>query len=294
MRLIQSLCILLLIASPRTGLPDNDFIVAVTIKPIHSLVAGVMKDAGEPRLIMRSNTSPHHYTLRPSERRALARAALVFWVGPNLESFMPRILSSLDDSTENIALIDASGLLRLPARTVHHHAPAQSHVDPHIWLSATNAHAMVDAIADALINRDPVNAGLYEANRKRMLRRISETDQHIRGLLSQKTSPFLSYHDAYQYFEHDYALTSAGSVSSGDELSPSARQVQELREKIREQQLHCLFYEAPNRPALVDALVQDLPVNVHELDVMGVRVEAGEDAWFEIMTALANAGAACL
>ena len=119
------------------------FNVAVTVKPVHSLVAGVMQGVAEPVLVMGTSASPHHYTLRPSERRALAHASLIFWVGPELESFMPRILGSLDASSRNVALIEAKGLLRLPARTAHHHAAAHSQIDPHIWLSPQNAHAMV-------------------------------------------------------------------------------------------------------------------------------------------------------
>jgi zinc transport system substrate-binding protein len=272
----------------------EEFSVAVTIKPVHSLVAGVMKGVGEPQLVMSTSASPHHYNLRPSERRALANASLIFWVGPELESFMPRILHSLDQSSTDIALIEAEGLLRLAARTVHHHADTHSRIDPHIWLSPQNAHIMVDVIANELSRVDATNAHIYEANRKRLHQRISETDGQIDRKLAASTSAFLSYHDAYQYFENAYDLNNAGFVSSGDEISPSAKHVHELRDKIQKQQIHCLFYQAPNRPALVDTLTHGLAVEVFELDAMGTRLEAGENTWFEIISSLADAYKACL
>jgi zinc transport system substrate-binding protein len=243
---------------------------------------------------MGNSASPHHYTLRPSERRALANASVIFWVGPELESFMPRILDSLDPSTTNTALIETKGLLRLPARTAHHHAAADPHVDPHIWLSPQNAHVMVDAIADELSRRDAGHAQIYDDNRKRLHRRIRETDERIRRILAGKTAAFLSYHDAYQYFEHAYGLNNAGFVSSGDEISPSAKYVHELRDRIRTQQLHCLFYEAPNRPALVDTLTRGLSVEALEFDAMGARLEPGEDTWFKIINNLAETCNSCL
>ena len=270
-----------------------EFSVAVTIKPVHSLVAGVMKGVGEPQLVMSTSASPHHYSLRPSERRALANAALIFWVGPELESFMPRILHSLDQSSTVIALIEAEGLLRLPARMVHHHAETESRIDPHIWLSPQNAHIMVDVIANELGRADAAHAHIYDANRKRLHRRISETDDQIDRKLATSTSAFLSYHDAYQYFENAYDLNNAGFVSSGDEISPSAKYVHELRDKIRKQQIHCLFYQAPNRPALVDTLTHGLAVEVFELDAMGTRLEPGENSWFYIINSLADAYKAC-
>ena len=270
------------------------FSVAVTVKPVHSLVAGIMQGVAEPVLVMGTSASPHHYTLRPSERRALANASLIFWVGPELESFMPRILGSLDASSKNVALIEAKGLLRLPARTAHHHAAAHSQIDPHIWLSPQNAHAMVDAIADELSRLDAAHAHIYADNSKRLHQRIRESDGQIRRQLAGKTSAFLSYHDAYQYFEQAYGLNNAGFVSSGDEISPSAKYVHELRDKIRKQQLHCLFYEAPSRPALVDTLTRGLAVEAMELDAMGTRFKPGEDTWFKIIHNLAGAYNSCL
>jgi zinc transport system substrate-binding protein len=268
--------------------------VAATVKPIHSLVAGIMQGAGEPSLIMNTGASPHHYTLRPSERRALADASLIFWVGPELETFMPRILQSLENTSTTIALIATEGLVRLPARTARHHAMTAARNDPHIWLSPRNAHILVDVIANALIKADTASAAIYNANREQLHQRITETDNLIRQKLADKKSAFLTYHDAYQYFEEAYGLHNAGFVSSGDELSPSAKYVQELRDKIRQQQLHCLFYEAPSRPPLVDTLTYGLDVDLHELDAAGLRMQAGKNAWFDIMLTLAEAYESCL
>ena len=295
MRTTPIICILLVLSfSLRAQTSAKEFSVAVTVKPVHSLVAGIMKGAGEPSLIMSTGASPHHYSLRPSERRALARASLIFWVGPELETFMPRMLDSIDPTSTNVALIEAKGLLRLPARTVHHHAAAHSQIDPHIWLSPQNAHAMVDAIADELSRLDATHAHIYADNSKRLHQRIRESDGQIRRQLAGKTSAFLSYHDAYQYFEQAYGLNNAGFVSSGDEISPSAKYVHELRDKIRKQQLHCLFYEAPSRPALVDTLTRGLEVEALELDAMGTRFKPGEDTWFKIIHNLAGAYNSCL
>jgi len=294
MRLRQFLYFWLIFLTAPASLADDKFSVVVTIKPVHALVAGVMKDAGEPVLLMNTGASPHHYSLRPSERRALSDASLIFWVGPELENFMPRILDSLAQPGNALPLIDADGVLRLPARSSHGHGHAHGRVDPHIWLSARNAHAIIDVIADELAQRDGANAAVYESNRLRMHQRVNDTDQHIRSILSGKTAAFLSYHDAYQYFEQEYGLNNAGFVSDSDELKPGARHVHELREAIEARQIQCLFYEAPNRPALVDTLTRDHAVSVQELDAMGIHTEAGEDAWFEIMTALAQAAGACL
>src|SRR5690554_967746 len=69
--------------------------VVASIKPLHSLVAGVMGDTGTPRLIVRGDASPHTYAMRPSDAAAIEAAELVFWIGPGLELFLERPLAAL-------------------------------------------------------------------------------------------------------------------------------------------------------------------------------------------------------
>ena len=90
--------------------------VVATVKPVHSLVAGVMGEIGTPTLLVRGGKSPHGFTLRPSDARALEQADLVFWIGPQLETFLPRALESLVGETATVRLLDAPGLTLWPVR----------------------------------------------------------------------------------------------------------------------------------------------------------------------------------
>ena len=272
--------------------------VAVTIKPVYSLVAALMTGVGEPELIISNNASPHHYSLRPSERRLIAHADLVIWVSPQLESFMPRVIDSMQQDN-TLRLMDVAAIQRLPARTSHHQHGTEPHastqiMDPHIWLSPANARAIINTVSQELSKLDPANQQRYMNNRDTLHKRISITEDKIKNLLAGKNEPFLSYHDAYQYFETAFGLNNAGFVSTGAEISPSARQVHKLREKIKRENIHCLLYEAPYRPALADTLTQDLDIKTTEVDAIGVRLAANADTWFELMLRVAEAHASCL
>ena len=52
--------------------------VVASIMPVHSLAASLMKGVGEPSLIIPANVSPHRFALKPSQRKAIAEADLVF------------------------------------------------------------------------------------------------------------------------------------------------------------------------------------------------------------------------
>lgn len=267
--------------------------VAVTVKPLHSLVAGVMQGAGQPDLILTGSESPHHYSLRPSERRTLADATLVFWIGPSFEAFLTPMM---EDHTgqRHIALIETAGIETLPARTSHDTDESSSHPDPHIWLSVNNARNMVDEIAKQLIELDPGQQSLYLRNRDAMHVRIDALDQQLHAQLDDLHSPFLTFHDAYQYFERDYQLPNAGFVSNSDELRPGARHVRELIDRIESEHIACLLYDAPSQPALVKTLQRGHNLRAVELDPLGLRLHPGAGLWFALMRKIASGFSDCL
>ena len=90
--------------------------VVASIKPVHSLVAGVMAGVGEPDLLVKGAASEHSYSLRPSGARALQQAEVVFWVGETMETFLVKPLHALAGDASVIDLWRAPGLTLLPTR----------------------------------------------------------------------------------------------------------------------------------------------------------------------------------
>ena len=90
--------------------------VAVDIAPVHSLVARVMADVGQPSLIVAPGASPHEYNLRPSEAQALQDAALVVWIGPGLTPWLGASIETLAGGAEVITLSGLDGTTTLPTR----------------------------------------------------------------------------------------------------------------------------------------------------------------------------------
>ncbi|GAB2647755.1 zinc ABC transporter substrate-binding protein [Vibrio panuliri] len=83
--------------------------VAVDIAPLHSLVAQVMDGVGEPDLLIRPEASPHSYSLRPSEAKALSDADLVFWIGEGLTPWLEKPLENIAGSATKIEMMQVDG-----------------------------------------------------------------------------------------------------------------------------------------------------------------------------------------
>lgn len=112
---VAALWLGLALATP-AALADGPQVV-VTIKPVHSLVAGLLEGIARPDLLLDGPASPHTYSLKPSDARSLDKADLFVRVGPSVEPFTERIISSLPSRVEVVTLQEVAGLELRNVRT---------------------------------------------------------------------------------------------------------------------------------------------------------------------------------
>ena len=93
-----------------------DIEVVTSIKPVHSLVSGVMAGVGNPSVIIEGAGSPHTYSLKPSQAKQLQDAKLVFWMGDELETFLEGPIENIAQNATAIKLMDAHGLKKIKFR----------------------------------------------------------------------------------------------------------------------------------------------------------------------------------
>ena len=217
-----------------------DINVVTSIKPVHSLVSGVMSGVGTPSLIVDGAGSPHTYSLKSSQARLLQDAKLVFWMGDELEAFLETPIANIANSAKTIKLIDTHDLKRIKFRDggmfddhdhekhakKDHDDHGHGEFDPHVWLDPINAKALIHAIEEALIKADPENASTYEANAHKMIDKLNALVVE----LSHELEPvhkkgFIVFHDAYQYFEQRFGVAAVGSITSSPEVMPGAERV---------------------------------------------------------------------
>ncbi len=284
--------------------------VVATVKPVHALVAQVMQGVGTPRLLLDGNASPHAYSLKPSDARALADAAVIFMVGGELETFLEKPLATLSREVEVVSMAEAPGVERLPLREgglweghEHEHGHEDKHEDEHqeeefdnhLWLDPRNAKAFVAAAAAALAAADPANAETYQANAAAARNALDELDAELAAALAPVAgTPYLVFHDAYHYLEDRYGLTPAGAVTIGPERQPGARRVAEIEARIKEGDVRCVFREPQFSPKLLDAIARGTGVRTGVLDPLGSGIAAGPEAYAETMRALAASLRDCL
>jgi len=318
---ISLLSAAVLSASAGTGSAAPD--VVVSIKPIHSLVASIMKGVGEPKLIVDGAASPHTFSLKPSNAAAIEGADVIFWVGPGIEAFLEKPLDALAASATVIELGDAPGLEKLPFRESgafeahdhgheaeeahgHDHA-AEAHADhdddhhdhggfdTHLWLDPMNAKAMAEEIEKTLVSADPANAAAYQANGAALMKDLDALDAELQATVAPvRNRPFIVFHDAYQYFEHRYGVSVAGSITVSPETMPGAERIGQIHKKVKELGATCVFAEPQFEPKLVAVVTEGTPARSATLDPEAATLKSGPGLYFELMRGLANSMKTCL
>ena len=315
-------------AGPATA--DDELRVVASIKPVHSLVSAVMAGVGEPHLIIRGHSSPHTFTLRPSDAAALENADIVFMVGDTMETALAGPVDVLAGHARVVRLVDAPGLVLRPMREggvfedhehdSHGHAGEEDRdahddhedeamhrddhaedmddhapFDMHVWLDPINGWTLARAIAGALAEIDPANAATYNANVDALLHRLEDlTSEIAQEVAPARGLPFIVFHDGYRYFEDRFGLSVAGSVVISPERAPGARRISELREKVSELGVVCVLDEPQFDKRLVRTVIEGSDVRAGTVDPLGSSVEDGPELYFALLRNMAAAFKDCL
>ncbi len=296
-------------------------LVVTTIKPLHSLVAQVMEGVAEPLLLIREG-SPHGYRFKPSDATALAKADLAVWVNDDIEPFMEKAVEKA--GVRGIEWSKLPGLKLLKNRhsglfgesdeheadedeyhhehgeDEHHHEHGGHHhhhgvYNPHLWFSTENSARLVEAVADALVETDPEHRQRYESNTKNTLQRLSTLKESLSAQLRDvQRKPFITFHDAYPYFEEEFGLRSVGVVRVDLGHHPGAKQVAKIQEALAEHKVVCLFGEPQFPSKLIPKLLSGTEVRAGVLDPIGGGIPPGAGAYEALLRNLGDSLASCL
>ena len=299
------------------ALADANLRVVASIKPVHSLVSAVMAGVGEPHLLIRGKTSPHTFTMRPSDAAAIADANIVFLIDEAMETALAGAIESLATKAEVIALADVEGLVRKPLRkggafeadphhdhdkedakkeaAGHRHDHGHGAFDMHLWLDPVNAWTMARAIADTLSRADPASAAKFKSNARTLLPRLDQLSEQISAQIAPvRGKPFIVFHDGYRYFEDRFGLKAVGSAVVSAERSPGVKRIRQLRAKVRKLGVVCVFDEPQFDKRMVNVILEGTQARSGTVDPLGAAIEDGPGLYFTLLRNMAASFTSCL
>ena len=163
-----------------------------------------------------------------------------------------------------------------------HDGHAHGEFDPHIWLDPINAKAMLNEMAEHLIENDPKNEAKYKSNLAKALQEIDKLTIDVMTDLSSSDASIV-FHDAYQYFEKRFNVNILGAFTVNTDVMPGAEQLAEIREIIEHDKVACVFSEPQFNPDIIKAVAKDMNIKTGVVDPLGATLDPGKDLYFNLI-----------
>ena len=274
--------------------------IVISIKPIHSITSALMEGVSRPKLLLESNDSAHTFHLKPSQLNLLSNADLVITIGDSFETGLNKTLGNIKDGSR-VIVSEINDIRLYNFRNVDiNEMNKDEHTDHdeydlHLWLDIDNMIKTAQYISEKLIEIDPENINTYKTNLNKNRSRLNK----LKSELKQQLTPFRSerfaiFSDTLQYFEKSFQLQKPVIVTPYHGARLSIHRTLEARNKMKDLKIKCLLYGPENTSKKVDVLTEDLPIKAVNIDILGAKLNAGSDQYFNLMKGLSSQLLECL
>ncbi|MGF1727875.1 metal ABC transporter solute-binding protein, Zn/Mn family [Photobacterium nomapromontoriensis] len=222
--------------------------IGITLQPYYSYVKAVVGDKAEILPLVDAGFNPHNYQPQPNDLRRLKQMDVIVVNGIGHDDFALKVIAAANRS--DLVVIEANK--DVPLLPAMGQSVGDGAVNPHTFVGLSTTIQKVYTIANTLSTLDPENARFYRANARQYattFRQLKHEAMTTLGNLDTSGMTVATTHNAYGYLLQEFGVDVAAVIEPAHGVEPSASQLQETIEKIRDSNIDVLFYELnmPNR-----------------------------------------------
>lgn len=248
--------------------------VLTSFYPMYILALNVAKDVPGVSVL---NLTPsftgclHDYALTTKDMKNIADAGVFVANGAGMESFLDKVIAQYP-KLKIIKLAEGVTFIK-----------EGKEVNPHVWVSVSNAITQVKNLGKAMEIFDPFHAELYRKNTVGYVNKLEALRQKMQSELAlYKGRQIITFHEAFPYFAREFGLEIAAVVERNPGSEPSAKELAETIDLIKKAGIKALFSE-PQYPAQAAAVIaKETSAKVYVLDP-AVTGPDDADAYIKIM-----------
>jgi zinc transport system substrate-binding protein len=261
--------------------------VAASFYPLYYFASRIGGEKADIINITPSEAEPHDYEPTAQDVAQIEKSKLLILNGGGLEAWADNIRENLN-SVHTVIVIAGKGLINQQVME-----EGEDIVDPHVWLSPPLAGQMVDKITGGFIKADPENARYYETNAGALKSRLRDLDNKYRqGLGNCAGHAIITSHAAFGYLATTYHFTQVPIAGLSPDAEPSPRQLAQIAEFARKNNVKYIFFETLVSPKLSETLAHEIGAKTLVLNpIEGLIKEdlaQGKNYFTEMETNLAN------
>ena len=256
----------------------------ITVVATTSILADVVSRIGGDLVSVTALVPPganeHAYQPSPRDIAAVSDAALVFEVGLGLEEFMATIITNAGTQVAPVTVSEGITTREFTAGGDEHFS-----ADPHVWMDPANVIIWARNIAAAFSAYDPKHSDAYEANAAAYIAELEALDVWITqqvGKIPPENRQIVTDHMLFGYFAEKYGFTVVGAIipsySSG--AQPSARELADLEQSIRQFDVKVILVGNTVNPSLASQIAEDTGIRLVQFYTGSLSEPAGPAATY--------------
>jgi zinc transport system substrate-binding protein len=259
-------------ASARKDLQSTNGKVTVTatIFPPYDFTRAIAGDTVNLTMLLPPGAESHSFEPTPRDIIGIQRSAIFIYIGGESDAWVDRILDSMD--TRNMRIIKLMDTVDIVEEEIvegmeDEEEPLlalgiepEPEYDEHIWTSPKNAVRIVQAITDALCDRDQANAPFYRQNAASYTAQLNELDAAFQTVVDSAKRKTIVFGDRFpfRYFADAYGLSYfAAFPGCSTETEPSAATVAFLINKIRAEHIPVVFHIELSNERMADTIAEE-------------------------------------
>ena len=268
--------------------------VTTTIYPLYSIVKEIGAQKVQLNNMIPFGVEAHGFDPTPNDIAKLSKTDIFIVSSDAMEPWKDKIVESLKIENKVFDMSQHVQLIEMEEEDSDEHGHGHKHeehegenIDPHYWVSLNNYITMVNTISKLLIEKDSSNREYYEKNTALYLEKVnalkSKFDASMQTCSNKK---ILVNHDAFSYFAHDYDVKQYSVSGMTPENKPSAKQIAELINIVKQEGINTVFFEEFASPKVAQTIAKETHTKTDSLrPVENISKEENEKGigYLEIM-----------
>lgn len=261
---------------------DSDNLkIVCTVFPYYDWVRNIVKGTENTEIVLLLNTGTDLHSYQPTAEDivTISSADIFIYTGGTSDAWVNDVLStSRNEKTKAMNLCEILGEDNLycveeAGEEGHRHEEdGHNHThDEHIWLSLNNAVTLTEAIAAAIIEKDPENKDLYEQNCLAYVNELKALDGLYKTAVDSAKKDTVVFADRFPfiYLIKDYKLSYFAAFSGcSAESEASFETVTRLAGKINELGLSYILITETSDGSVADTVKNSTSSKNQEILIM--------------------------
>ena len=246
----------------------SDMTVTTTIYPLYSIAKEVGADKIKLQNLIPFGVEAHGFDPAPADMAKLSKSDLFITSSDTMEPWKDKIVKSLKIEQKVFDMSEYVKLRTLQEDNDEHHEDEKDKkghkhehehggIDPHYWVSLNNYILMTESITKLFIEKDAENKDFYTQNSNNYLAKVKALKEKYDSTLSTCTNKkILVNHDAFGYFADDYGVKQYSISGMSPEDKPSAKQISELINLVKNEKINTVFFEEFASPKVAQTIAK--------------------------------------